>query len=69
MYLFDTRYFIRKTKSHIINFRCLGPSNYTPRVLPPIVAVYREGGATLTPAHPLAAAPPAHATQPSSVIH
>jgi len=47
-----------------------GPGAYNPRVLPHTVAVYREGAATLTPAPPAhVAAPPAHSTQPNTVIH
>ena len=40
----------------------LGPGNYAPRVMAHGLSVYREGSATLTPA-------PAHAVQPSTVIH
>jgi hypothetical protein len=57
---------LTKKSVQIILYLILGPGNYGGRVLPHGVAVYREGsggGATLTPA------PPAHAVQPSTVIH
>jgi len=45
-----------------------GPGNFNSRILTHNLAVYREG-ATLTPAPHHGPAPPAHAAQPSSVIH
>jgi len=45
-----------------------GPGNFISRNLSHNLAVYREG-ATLTPAPHHGPAPPAHAAQPSSVIH